>query len=115
MKRTTAVLLLLLLGACAGAPAPSSKEGFMKVFDDWVAERARLDPLWATRVGIHDHDDRLTRHDDASDDARRALVRRTLEAMRRIDAAALEPQDAVDARLFLGQLEVEEFDYARRD
>ena len=87
----------------------------MKIFDDYLAERARLDPVWATRVGLHDYDDRLTRYDDASYDARRELTRRTLDAMRRLDASKLEPADAVDARLFVGQLEVDDFDYAKRD
>src|SRR5262245_51525060 len=116
MKRLI-LALPLLVGACATGTAPASpaKESFMEIFDGYIAERARLDPSWATRIGIHDHDERLTRNDDASYDARRALVRRTLDAMRKVDASRLEPQDAIDARLFIGQLEVDDFDYTRRD
>jgi len=106
---------LVLVPGCSSAPAPASREDFLKLFNDYVAERARLDPVWATRVGIHQYDDRMTRHDDASYLARRGLTERTLAALRALDLRGLEPQDAVDARLFEAQLAVEAFDYARRD
>ncbi len=109
------IALLMLAGCATVRSDPATKEGFLKIFNDYVAERARLDPNWATRVGIHTYDDKLTRFDDSSYGARRDLVASTLERMRGIDPARLDPQDRVDARLFRGQLEVEEQDNRRRD
>jgi len=82
------------------------------IHDDYVREKARLDPQWATAVGIHDYDGRATRHDDASHEARRILVRKTLA---RIEAMRPSEAERVDHRLFRAQLEVEEFDARRRD
>lgn len=92
------MLPLLLLASCTTVES---------IHDEYVSERAKLDPQWASGIGIHDYDDQLTKHDDASVAARRALVERTLEKLRNYDS--------VDARLFRSQLEVEAYNYAKDD
>jgi uncharacterized protein (DUF885 family) len=76
------------------------------LYDRYLAERAALDPDWATGVGIHDHDGRLTRYDDASHAARAALVEKYL---------ALVPGDSLDARLWRSDLLSQRYEHRRRD
>ena len=76
------------------------------LYDRFLAERAGLDPNWATRVGIHDHDPLLTRYDDASHDARVRFV---------VTWLAKVPGDSLDARLWRSELLSMQFEYRRRD
>lgn len=85
------------------------------LYDAYLVERARLDPNWATEVGIHDHDDRLTRFDDASWAARRRLAESYLERLGSIDLNAVSTDERLDASLWKAQLETELFDYGRVD
>jgi len=75
-------------------------------YDRYLAERAALDPEWATGVGLHDHDDRLTRWDDASYRAREALIDRWAQRV---------PSDTLDARLWRSDLLSQQHEYRRRD
>lgn len=75
-------------------------------YDRYLAERATLDPEWATGVGLHDHDERLTRWDDESYQARAAFVDRWL---------ARVPSDSLDARLWRSDLLSQQHEYRRRD
>ncbi len=81
-------------------------ESLASLYDRYLAERAALDPDWATGVGLHDHDGRLTRYDDASWQARIDLVDRWLP---------LVPADSLDARLWRSDLLSQQYEYRRRD
>ena len=96
--------LLVLLPGCS-MPQDVS-ESLAALYDRYLAERAALDPDWATGVGLHDHDGRLTRYDDASWRARIDFVDRWL---------ALVPGDSLDARLWRSDLLSQQHDYRRRD
>ena len=98
-----ACLLVLFAGCAMPVDVSPSLAG---LYDRYLAERAALDPEWATSVGIHDHDGRLTRYDDASWKARVDLVDRTL---------ALVPGDSLDARLWRSDLLSQQYEYRRRD
>ena len=76
------------------------------LYDAYLADRAALDPEWGTSIGIHDHDGRLTRYDDASWKSRADLVDRYL---------ALVPGDSLDARLWRADLLSQQHEYRRRD
>ncbi|HLY74330.1 MAG TPA: DUF885 domain-containing protein, partial [Planctomycetota bacterium] len=75
-------------------------------YDRYLAERAALDPEWATGVGLHDHDDRLTGWDDHSYQARAAFVDRWVEKVR---------SDTLDARLWRSDLLSQQHEFRRRD
>ena len=81
----------------------------------WIAERARLDPFWATRAGVHDHDDRLTRFDDPSWLERERLARRTLADVEGLLARDLPAPEATDVRLLHSQLLTEVHEFERHD
>ncbi len=76
------------------------------LYDRYLSERAALDPLWATSVGIHDHDGLLTRYDDASHQARARLIDRALGELR---------DDSLDARLWRSDLLSQQYELRRRD
>jgi uncharacterized protein (DUF885 family) len=101
MARSAAILLL---AGCSMAQDVSPS--LAALYDRYLAERAALDPDWATGVGIHDHDGRLTRYDDASHRARVELADRWI---------ALVPDDSLDARLWKSDLRSQQYEYRRRD
>jgi uncharacterized protein (DUF885 family) len=96
--------VLLLLSGCS-MPQDASP-ALAGLYDRYLADRAALDPEWGTSVGLHDHDGRLTRYDDASWKARIALVDRYL---------ALIPDDSLDARLWRADLLSQQHEYRRHD
>jgi uncharacterized protein (DUF885 family) len=105
-----ALILLAIVPSAQGAQSPVSDR-----YDLYLAERARLDPNWASDAGLHAADDRLTRFDDATRAAFRKLVAEHLAALRAIDVAKLSTDDRLDATLWRSQLETELHDLDRRD
>lgn len=95
---------LVLLAGCA-MPQDVSRE-LADLYDRYLQERAALDPEWATGVGIHDYDDRLTLWDDESYRARAVFVDRWLEKV---------PSDSLDARLWRADLLSQQHEFHRRD
>jgi uncharacterized protein (DUF885 family) len=95
---------LILLSGCA---MPQDVSGELAgLYDRYLEERAALDPEWATGVGLHQHDDRLTAWDDASFRARATFVDDWLPRV---------PDDSLDARLWRADLLSQQHEYRRRD
>jgi uncharacterized protein (DUF885 family) len=91
----------------AGCAMPEDvSEKLASSYDLYLAERAALDPNWATGVGLHEHDARLTRYDHDSHNARARLVDRWLKAV---------TDDSLDARLWRSDLLSQQYEYRRRD
>jgi len=110
VKRAVA-FLALFVGAQDPKPAPA----VAPLYEKYLAERAALDPCWATDQGIHDHDDRLTRSDDATRDATIKLMAARLEELSKLDPEKLSVDERLDAALWKAQLETDLYDYRRRD
>src|SRR5688572_26873128 len=98
-------ILPLLLIPGGAMPQDVTRE-LAALYDRYLEERAALDPEWATGVGLHQHDDRLTRWDDASYQARVKFVDAWL---------ARVPDDTLDARLWRNDLLSQQYEYRRRD
>lgn len=95
---------LILVSGCA---MPQDVSGELAGhYDRYLEERAALDPEWATGVGLHQFDDRLTSWDDASFKARAKLVDDWLPRV---------PDDSLDARLWRSDLLSQQHEYRRRD
>jgi uncharacterized protein (DUF885 family) len=109
--RRALAFLALFVGAQDPKPAPT----VAPLYDRYLAERAALDPTWATDQGIHDHDDKLTRFDDATRDALIKLVSARLDDLNKLDPATLSVDERLDAALWKAQLETELYDFKRRD
>jgi hypothetical protein len=67
------------------------------------------------RVGLHEHDGRLTRFDDATWRRRQEAALDALRVATRLDEAALAPAERTDLTLFTSQLLLELHEYARQD
>lgn len=115
MGRGAAAAVALVLASCHAGGAPHGDEALKGRFEKYLAQRAALDPIWATWVGIHNHDTRLTRWDDASLAARRELAQRTLDDLHAIDPSTLSTDAWLDYTMWEQELIVELYDYARED
>ena len=110
MKRALFVLALF-----AGAQDPKPEPTVAPLYDKYLAERAALDPTWATDQGIHDHDDKLTIWNDDTRNALIKLVSARLGDLNKLDPANLSVDERLDASLWKAQLETELYDFKRRD
>ena len=91
------------------ATAPAAEDARLNaLFHDYLKELFQREPLTATRLGEHGHDDQL---DDLSPQARQATLdfkRRTLASLpRSIDVAGLSRDGKIDYEIFRGHLERE--------
>ena len=103
--RPRALCPILLLTTLAGGPslAQGSEELHALFAREWETRLAE-DPLFATSVGVHDHDDRLPEM-SLEDQARRTeLWRGFLRQLEGLDRAALSREDRVHAAVFEMQL-----------
>ncbi len=78
---------------------PDAADGVTNVelaalFSEHWAYSMQQYPVWATRLGIHRYDDRLTDRSEAAIAERRASTRRFLQRAERLDAKELERRDA---------------------
>ena len=78
--------------------------------DAFLAEWFALEPVFATSVGMHDHDARWPDLSSTGRAERAAFVERWLAAFRGLDGAALSIDDRVDRDLLVGVLEAAAFD-----
>jgi uncharacterized protein (DUF885 family) len=78
--------------------------------DAFLAEWFALEPVFATSVGMHDHDARWPDLSSAGRTERAAFVQRWLAAFRGLEAAELSTDDRVDRDLLVGVLEATAFD-----
>ncbi len=124
-RRVAATGLLITVAGCTSPgdrippPAPVAPARLTDFVRAWVDVRAELDPNWATRTGVHEHDARLTRYDDGSWSARRELASAALATVKMWPVADFSPAERADAELLgaLLRFEVHEFERhdARRD
>ncbi len=111
MRHLISCLILLSLGT---APAPAAEKAPEKtgeaarlhdLFDREWELRLKEDPLFATSVGRHEHNDRLPAITLADLERRVEASRAFLAELGRIDRAKLSPEDQVNADIFRRQLE----------
>ncbi|HVE40222.1 MAG TPA: DUF885 domain-containing protein [Planctomycetota bacterium] len=102
MLRGTFVLLLL---SGVAMPQDVTRE-LADLYERYLEERAALDPEWATGVGLHQHDDQLTRWNDSAYKERIVFVEAWLQRV---------PEDSLDARLWRNDLLSQQYEYRRRD
>ncbi len=68
----------------------------------WVLQQ---DPVWASRLGVHDFDHQLADNSDAAEQQRRVFARELLARARALDG--LSPRDEVTRRLFVEGLQAD--------
>lgn len=100
-----ALILVLVPSVLAADAAPASPEALRKLASDYYRWRNEQYPVFSSDQGLHTGDRRLTDWSAAALAARRAHVRRVLEAVRAAKADAWPKDDRIDAVLFRAQLE----------
>ncbi len=93
---------LLPVAACSGTPSDS--EALHDLFDREWETRMREDPLFATSVGVHDHDDRLPEVGLEDLKRRAGQDQEFLDQLGRIDRAKLNRSDQINHSIFERQL-----------
>lgn len=76
------------------------------ILDDLLGRR----PAWATELGDHRFDDRLTDYGPAAQTELSRALTRHRAALDRVDGARLDPESAVDAAMLADLLAAEEFE-----
>ena len=104
-----AILMHGPLASGEAATEPAAEDARLNaLFHDYLKELFQREPLTATRLGEHGHDDQL---DDLSSQARQATLdfkRGTLASLpRSIDVAGLSRDGKIDYEIFRGHLERE--------
>jgi uncharacterized protein (DUF885 family) len=84
-------------------PAPDA-EKFAHLVDDFLVRMAAEDPVWATGLGLHEHDAELGSYAPAAIARKRRLLSTTLDALAQVDPARLDRQAAIDLRYFVAKL-----------
>jgi uncharacterized protein (DUF885 family) len=87
---------------------------FDEVIDRWFRERLELQPEWATYLGIHEHDHRLSPGGRDGIDQDVAFTRAALAAMETFNPADLSPNRALDRDLVLHEGRLTLFELTER-
>ncbi|MDT9598168.1 DUF885 domain-containing protein [Sphingosinicella rhizophila] len=105
MRRTIVriSLLVALIGAAPAAAAPA--DDFRKLLDDHYAWLLREDPVYATQLGVRDHDHRIADISSAARDRRATEARAFLARLENIPGSALGPDNRTDRAILKRMLE----------
>jgi uncharacterized protein (DUF885 family) len=106
MRRLAALVILLpcvLLTACDHGP--SAEAEFTGLAGRYLQALYAHDPIWATQLGDHDHDDALPDLSLGSLEAWAALNRAYRDSLRAVDPAALDAGDRIDREILLERVE----------
>ena len=106
MRRSPTLVLCALMAALASATAAKADEAarFQALLEKEWTVRLAESPLLATYVGVHTSDDRLGDDSEEGFARRERETRAFLEALAKIDRAALPPTDQVSYDLFGSEL-----------
>lgn len=95
----------------AQTPAPGATSGSVEspslaqLLDEHWAAVLSADPLFATSLGVRDHDDRLDDRSEAGRSAKRAVLASFLDRARGLDPSTLNQADRTTLLLFVEELE----------
>ena len=111
MKRACIAMLLFVVAQPLAQSVAQPEAEDMKLekhFKQYLDNEFKLHPLWATRAGSHDYDDKL---DDVSPKARKASIERTRKTLaelpKRIDYKKLIRSNQIDFEIWLHELKKE--------
>lgn len=105
MRIVCATLFSIIFLNVPLAAAQSPSESFHKLLDEEWAWQLREFPEFATYTGAPDGNDRWTDMSREAIEARKTHARETLDRVRAIDRAALDPADRINYDLFRKDLE----------
>ena len=92
-------LLLLALGCLSCAPNASEDTKFQSLAHNYIEAQLRMSPEWATTLGDHRYDQRVSDYSIEGVRAARALGAAYLDSLSHIDMAALSEANRIDCRI----------------
>jgi uncharacterized protein (DUF885 family) len=98
------LLLALVAVACTHTPSAPQPQEFAKFVDAYYAAQFRRQPSRATRIGIHDYDDKLEDLSRAGYESRIAELKDQLAQIQAIRRGPLSFDDGIDAQLIENQI-----------
>jgi hypothetical protein len=104
MKRL--ILLLMLIPAIALASPADNLAGLGKQYID---QRAKFFPVWATSIGIHDYDSCLTDYSSESIYQYRNAIGEISSKLQNIDTSLLTADELIDYKLLRSNIEYDNF------
>ena len=96
-------------GSLAPDTRPTPVTAFDQALKSLLDDLFELDPVWATQIGFHAHDDRWPDMTPAGRQARLAAVARHRTALQQLDDASLSSADGIDRGIVLEALDALEF------
>ena len=100
---TPFALLCVLMTSCA--PTQTEDQKFEALAKNYIEKLLQMKPEWATGLGDHRFDDRLSDYTLAGVDADRSFNRAYLDSLSRIDAQKLRPENTIDFNIMKTNLE----------
>src|SRR5687768_16587046 len=100
MTRLAALFFALSATQLPAQPRPSQPAAFDSLVKRHIDARARRDPEWATSVGLHTADDRLTDRSAAAERADSLAAESERRALLAIDTTRLDERRRIDWLLF---------------
>ena len=106
MKLLTAVLcalVCLMLTSCA--PRQTEDQKFESLAKNYIDKLLEMKPEWATSLGDHRYDGRLSDYSMAGIEADRTFNRLYLDSLAAVDVGQLNPTNGIDHRIMKANLE----------
>lgn len=95
-------------------PTNDADARFDRTVSRWFRELLQMDPVQATYLGVHDHDDRLGDGGREEVDREIAFFEASIAEMERFDTSELSPDRALDRDLVIHESRLARFERAER-
>jgi len=99
------VLIAVVAASCGAPPQPTEDQKFESYARNYVEALLTISPEWATMLGDHRFDDRLSDYSRAGVEANRALSLAYLDSLGTLDPAKLSAVNAIDWKIMRNALQ----------
>lgn len=110
MKKYLA-LSVVALGLATPCRAADSDSAFQSFADRYIKEFLAWRPARAVDLGLHDYDGKVTDFSNASINAERSRLKKSLETLEKMEPATLSPQNAYDYAILKAAIQKELFSF----
>ena len=110
-----ALAIAQLMSAAEKKAVPFTPQSMRAAAHDYYEWEKREFPIYASEMGYHAHDDRLTNYAPDAIAKRAAHIRALLDRARATDPAKWSKDDTIDLILFRAQLERPDFSFRKRN
>jgi uncharacterized protein (DUF885 family) len=105
VKTASFSLIVLAMIAMSCAPRQTEDAKFESLADNYIEGLLKMSPEWATSLGDHRYDARVSDYSKKGIDETRAFTKAYLDSLGSINVAALSPVNAVDFKIMKSNLQ----------